>query len=322
MKSTTKLLIYAVIFILMVFAGILAYIDLLMPNVGKPEHITIQATPQRVARGAYLANHVCLCMDCHSARDWSKPESVIDPQHFGSGGYAMDASDGYPGTVYVPNITPYKLVSWTDGQILRALTTGVNKDGKAIYPVMPWYNFAKMNREDLYSIIAYMRSIPSIKTAPFPARRLKFPMDIWVNTLPYKTKILRNHPPANDSVKYGAYLIAAADCSFCHSTQKNGSDLPGMEYAGGRQYAVGANKTFYAANITPDKATGIGNWTEAAFVQRFRSFTDSAKKVDKASAEVNPMPWYEYSGMSTADIKSIYVYLRSIKPVTHKVGGM
>jgi mono/diheme cytochrome c family protein len=318
MKSVTKLLIYAVIFILMIFAGILAYISQLMPNVGKPERITIDVTPQRVARGQYLANHVCLCMDCHSERDWAKPVGAIDPQHFGSGGYSVDSSDGYPGEVYMPNITPYRLANWTDGQILRALTTGVRKDGTAIYPLMPWYKFAKMSREDLYSIIAYLRTLPPVKTPPFPPGKLKFPMDIWVNTLPYKANLPADHPQVMDTVKYGAYLVDAASCSVCHATQKKGVDIRGMEYAGGRAYPIGPGKTFYAANITPDRTTGIGNWTEAAFVGRFKSFTDSARKVDKSTAEVNPMPWYDYSGMSTGDLKSIYVYLRSIKPVKYK----
>jgi cytochrome c553 len=318
MKSVRKLLLYAIVFIVLIFAGLLSYITLLMPHVGKAEPVKITLTPKRIARGEYLANHVCLCMDCHSQRDWSKPARAIDPGHFGSGGYSLDESDGYPGQVYVPNITPEKLANWTDGEILRALTAGVRKDGTAIYPLMPWPAFAKMSREDLYAVIAYLRTLKPIKTGVFPPRKLKFPLNIWVNTLPQRTK-LGASPNLADTVKYGAYLINMTSCTFCHASEKNGEKIERMAYAGGQEFNMGT-KIIYSANITPDKATGIGNWTAEAFVGRFKSFTDSAKKVDgPGSPGPDPMPWYDYSGMTQTDLKAIYAYLKSTKPIYHKL---
>jgi len=318
MKKIGKGLLYLIIAVVLIAVIAVSYITLALPNVGPPEQITIAITPQRVLRGKYLANHVSLCMDCHSQRDWSKPIGAIEPDKLGAGGDKFDSSDdGLPGVIYVPNITPHNLKSWTDGEIFRAITTGERKDGSAIFPLMPWDYYSKLSREDLYSIIAYLRTLQPIATSPYPKRQLDFPLNILVHTMPHKAS-LGEIPAQSDTVKYGAYIINEAACGGCHSPLKNGKIIPGMDYAGGRDFKIG-EKDYYSANITPDKATGIGNWTQAAFVGRFKSFTDSAKATQKMPKALSAMPWYDYSGMSETDLKAIYAYLRSIKPVNHKI---
>ncbi len=316
-----KVLLYAIVIIILFIIAGTSYITLALPDVGKPENITIALTQQGIARGKYLANSVCLCMDCHSQRDWSKPVGVISADHLGSGGDDFDSSFGVPGHIYVPNITPDKLKSWTDGEILRALTTGERKDGTAIFPLMPWPHFSKMDREDLYAVIAYLRTLPPIKTKPYPKSTLSFPVNILVNTMPGKA-ILGKLPVIKDTVKYGEYLTLMAECNLCHSQKRNGKMIgdviPGLDFAGGIEFQIGHRK-FYSANLTPDKQTGIGGWTRKAFVERFKSFTDSARLINKSSGkETTPMPWYDYSGMSENDLKAIYAYLRSLKPVYNR----
>jgi len=295
---------------------------LALPDVGKPEDIKIALTPQRIARGKYLANHVALCMDCHSQRDWSKPIGAIAADKLGAGGDDFDSSLGVPGDIYVPNITPYKLKNWTDGEILRAITTGERKDGSAIFPLMPWPHFSKMDREDLYAIIAYIRSLRPIKTSPYPKPKLNFPANILINTLPQKATY--GHLPAvEDTIKYGAYLTMTASCDVCHSRKKNGKAvgevIPEMNFAGGVEFPMG-DKKIYSANLTPDKQTGIGNWTREGFVALFKSHTDSAIAARKSPPQMpDLMPWYDYSGMTETDLKAIFAYLRSLKPVYNKV---
>ena len=318
MKKFKKGLLYTVIAVILLIIIALAYVTLALPNVGEPENITIAVTPQRVLRGQYLANHVSLCMDCHSQRDWSKPVGAIAPDKLGIGGEKFDADDdGLPGIMYAPNITPHNLKSWTDGEIFRAITTGERKDGSAIFPIMPCEYYSKLSREDLYSIIAYLRTLKSVATDPYPKRQLEFPLNILVHTMPRKAT-LGEIPAESDTLKYGAYVINEAACGGCHSPLKDGKIISGMDYAGGRNFKI-HGKSYYSANITPDKATGIGNWTSDAFVARFKSFTDSAKIVHKSAETLSPMPWYDYSGMKESDLRAIYAYLRSIKPVNHKV---
>ena len=111
-------------------------------------------------------------------------------------------------------------------------------------------------------------------------------------------------------------MINAATCDGCHSQRDHGNLIPGMAYAGGMKFTIGKN-IYYSANITPDKQTGIGNWTSDDFVNFFKAFTDSAQKVHPVPAGV--MPVYDYSGMSVTDLKAIYAYLRTVKPVNNKV---
>jgi len=75
-----------------------------------------------------------------------------------------------------------------------------------------------------------------------------------------------------------------------------------------------------SANITPDKATGIGNWTAEGFVELFKSYRDTSKTGGKPQAHtLSPMPWYDYSGMTKTDLKAIFAYLQTLKPVHNKV---
>lgn len=311
MKKKGRLLLYVVLGLIAAMVVLVSYISLALPDVGKPENIKIVLTPERIARGAYLANHVCLCMDCHSQRDWSKPVGPIAVGKLGAGGDEFGPWVGVPGSVYVPNITPYNLRNWTDGEILRAITTGERNDGSAIYPIMPWRQFAAMNREDLYAIIAYLRSIKPIVTKPYPAPKLDFPYNILEHTMPRAAKPAKA-PPVSDTAKYGAYLVSIADCGLCHSPKKDGRDIPGMEYSGGIKFDLGT-VTEVSANLTPDKTTGIGNWTSDVFLSLFKSHREPA------NIGVSAMPWYDYSGMNDTDLKAIFVYLKTLKPVHNKL---
>ena len=317
MKRFLRFILYAVCAILLLVVIGVAYIILAFPNVGPPEAIRIKLTPQRVARGEYLANHVSLCMDCHSRRNWSLFAGPLLPGGHGAGGQVFDAKIGFPGSVISPNITPYNLKNWTDGEIFRAITSGVGKDGSAIFPLMPWPYYAKMNREDLYDIVAYVRTLKSAGGS-YPKSTLNFPLNVLVHTMPQKPE-LSLLPSIADTVKYGAYLVQAAGCADCHSQSKNGKLIAGLEFAGGHEYTTATNKV-YSANITPDKLTGIGNWTQTFFVQRFKAYNDISKAVPVAKQGFQTiMPWYDYSGMTDADLKAVYKFLKTLKPVNNLV---
>jgi cytochrome c553 len=317
MKKIGKWIAIVVLSLIVLITIAVSYIVLALPDVGKPENIQVALTPQRIARGEYLANHVALCTDCHSQRDWSKFAGPVNNGLIGEGGEIFDAKVGFPGDVHVPNITPYNLKSWSDGEIFRAITTGVRKDGSAIFPLMPWPYYSKMNREDIYSIIAYLRTLKSIETS-YPKVKLNFPLNILVHTMPQKAE-LGELPATADTLRYGAYLTRSAACMECHSQDNKGKIIPELEFAGGHEYMVNG-KTIKSANITPDKNTGIGNWTRETFVARFKSFNNPSKAVNlNASGDQTIMPWYDYGGMSESDLKSIYAYLRTVKPVNNKV---
>src|SRR5690606_18891685 len=114
-------------------------------------------------RGKYLANSVALCVDCHSTRDWSRFAGPMLPDSIGGGGEVFDQQLGFPGRWYAANITPYALGDWTDGEVYHAITTGVNKKGKALFPIMGYHRFGKMDEEDIKSIVAYIRTFAPVE---------------------------------------------------------------------------------------------------------------------------------------------------------------
>ncbi|MEJ7693782.1 c-type cytochrome [Daejeonella sp.] len=310
---------YFVLLLVAAIIGVLSYVSFALPDVGEPEDIKVEITPKRLERGSYLANSVANCTDCHSERDWNKFTGPLVKSSLGKGGHEFNQESGFPGKFYAKNITPFALKDWTDGEILRAVTAGVNKDGKALFPIMPHPNFGKLDREDIYSIIAYLRTLTPIENV-VPESEPDFPMNFIINTIPQKPSFTKIPDPANQ-VAYGAYLFTAASCGECHTKKVKGTPVAGMELAGGFEFPMPHGGTARSANITPDMETGIGSWSEEAFLQRFKVYSDSAyKPVDVKHGEFNTMmPWTSFSTMKTDDLKAIYAYLRTVKPIKNQV---
>jgi len=305
--------------LLLVFAAII-YVKAALPNTGPAPDIKIERTAARVERGKYLANHVTVCMDCHSTRDWSLYAGPLSGG-LGAGGEAFTQEMGFPGKFFAPNITPYTLASWTDGEIFRAVTTGVNKSGKALFPVMGYHRFGQLDKEDIYSVIAYIRELPAVKK-DIPESEPDFPVNFLINTMPQEASFT-SIPSEADQVAYGKYLITATGCVDCHSKTEKGSVVPGTEFGGGMEFAS-PNGVVRSPNITLHKQTGIGNWTKDAFVARFKAYVDSNYVSPKvATGDLNtPMPWTMYAGMKEQDIEAIFAYLSTVKPIDHQVVRM
>lgn len=299
--------------------ALLLYVKLALPNVGKPEEFNIERTAKRLERGKYLATSVSVCMDCHSTRDWNKFSGPLVDGTLGKGGEVFNQKFGFPGVFYSKNITPAGIGNWTDGELLRAIASGVNKSGKALFPVMPHAHFGKMDREDVYSIIVYLRSLQPIENQ-IPDSEPDFPMNFIINTIPRKAEFSKI-PNKSDAVAYGSYLFNAASCSECHSKQENGKPIAGMELAGGFEFQMPTGGIVRSTNITQDKETGIGNWSEEDFVSRFKAYADSSyvpNKIEKGTFNT-VMPWMMYGKMEPEDLKAIFAYLKTIKPIKNNV---
>lgn len=170
------------IVLVFIIAGI-AFLNFSFPKVSPAEELTIEYTPDRIARGSYIANHVAVCMDCHSQRDFSEFSGPPAPGTLGKGGDRFDHGMGFPGVFYAKNITPFGISDYTDGELYRLITTGVTNDGRAMFPLMPYRYYGKMDPEDIYDIIAYVRSIPSIES-DIPDSEADFPVSVIIKTIP------------------------------------------------------------------------------------------------------------------------------------------
>jgi hypothetical protein len=296
-----------------------AYLFVVYPIAEPAPTIRVEKTPAQLERGNYLAEHVALCTDCHSERDFSRFSGPVKPDTVGKGGMNFGHELGLPGDVIAPNITPYKLSSWSDGEIVRALTSGVTPEGRALFPLMPYQAFKDMCESDLLSVVSYLRKLAPVKNDP-PRTNLDFPVNLIVRTIPKPAPIVKDCPDPNDGLAYGKYLVTIASCADCHS-KRNGPDVvPGMEFAGGNTFPLPGGSEITSANLTPDMETGLGRWSKEMFLNRFRAYRspENLHQVE-AGERQTIMPWSQYAGMSDRDLGAIYDFLRTQKPVRSDV---
>lgn len=319
MKKFFKILAYLISGIIVLAAGLLIYVKAALPNVGDAQNIKISYTPEKIERGRYLANYVASCTDCHSTRDWTKFAGPIVEGTIGKGGERFDRKAGFPGEYYSKNITPAGISRYTDGELLRLITAGVTKEGRAMFPVMPYVYYGKMDTEDIEAIIAYIRSFSPIENQ-VPESVSDFPMNFIINTIPKKSTP-QKRPPETDRLAYGQYLVNAAACIECHTKVDKGQIIEKLAYAGGREFMMPDGSILRSANITPDPSTGIGSWKEEMFINKFTSYADSSYQPPTIKpGEFNTvMPWNMYGRMNKEDLSAIYTYLKSIQPVKNSV---
>ena len=319
MNRLIKVLLWFFIIIAILAVSGFCYVMFFLPKVGKAQIMTIERTPERIARGKYLANHITNCMDCHSKRDWTRFAGPATEGTFGMGGDLFDKKFGFPGRYYAKNITPEGISRYTDGELFRVITTGVNKEGEALFPVMPYHYYGQMDQEDIKSIIAYVRTLKRIKNA-VPNSTSDFPMNFIINTIPHEANFTIR-PPKTDVVNYGKYIVNAASCVECHTKFEKGSLVAETEFGGGRDFPFPDGSVVHSSNISPDKETGLGVWTDKMFLDLFHSRSDSTTLNTKLKpGDFNTtMPWTMYGKMTDEDLRAIFAYLKTVKPIKNKV---
>lgn len=318
MKKILKFTGYFVSVVALIIIGILSYVKFALPDVGPAPDLKIEITSEKIERGNYLANHVMLCMDCHSTRDWNSFSAPMISGTEGKGGETFDQKLGFPGKYIAPNITPFHLKDWTDGEIFRAVTEGVSKDGRALFSIMPHHLYGQLDKNDIEAVIAYIRNLKSIESEN-EISSSDFPMNFIINTMPKKASFGKI-PQQSDKINYGKYMITAAGCMDCHTMQDKGKFV-GELYAGGFEFKLLDGSVVRSANLTPDKTTGLGNWTSEQFINRFKMYADSSYINPKITSNEfqTTMPWTMYSGMNKADLEAIFNYLQSLAPVKNQV---
>lgn len=316
MKKLFKIAVILLVIAITGVAGLLGYVTQFLPSIPVPQDLRVEITPERVKRGEYLAHHVAACMDCHSTRDWSVYSGPLKPGTLGVGGERFDQTMNFPGSFVAPNLTPHALKDWTDGELYRAITCGVSKDGHPLFPIMPYPAYGKMATEDIHCIIAYLRSLPSIASSP-AASKADPPVNVIMHLMPQPAQPATAIPSKTDTVAYGAYLVGAAACTECHTKSEKGKPV-GQPFAGGFEFAL-PGATLRSANITPHPTSGIGAWTRPMFVERFKAFAADRYKpapVDTTSGQMQTiMPWTMYAGMTEEDLGAIYDYLKTLPSV-------
>src|SRR5690554_5257596 len=225
-----------------------AYLSFMLTNTGEAPDFKIEITPERVARGEYLANHVMVCADCHSMRDFTRYSGPVTGSMYSGGGEEFTEEFGLPGDFYPSNLTPFHLKDWTDGEIFRAITSGVSKDGRALFPAMPYPLYNQANEEDIYAVIAYLRTLDPVENT-VKTSKADFPVSLLINTMPvkYKSPV---QPDENNILEYGGYLATVAGCIECHTPMDKGAPVMEEAYTGGREFPMPGG-VLTTSNLTP-----------------------------------------------------------------------
>jgi mono/diheme cytochrome c family protein len=315
MKTFFRFLIFAFVAILILLAaGIsltVGWRPILGPKTRALTAVKFESNPQRLARGKYLFLGVAGCAGCHSPHDLSQHGAPVIAGKEGSG--EVMPVDGLPGRIVAPNLTPDPETGtgkWSDDQIARAVREGIGHDGRTLFPMMPYAHFRSMSDEDIASIIVYIRSLAPVQNQ-LPATEIVFPVKYLIRGVPQPVTSPVSGPDPNDQLKRGEYLVNLGDCSGCHTPAEHGQVLEGMEFAGG-QVLSGLGFNGASANITPDPS-GISYYDEALFIQVMRTGYVKARPLGSL------MPFVEYRNMNDQDLKDVFAYLRTLKPVKHHV---
>ncbi|NOZ07610.1 MAG: cytochrome c [FCB group bacterium] len=290
-------------------AGAALYIKNYLPRIPlKP--LTVELTKERIARGAYLANQLLSCIDCHSIRDYTKYAGPVVPGTEGMGGTVFDRSMGLPGKYISTNITPYELGSWSDAEIYRAITAGVGKENNALFQIMPYQIFGTLPDEEIYCVIAYLRTLKPLKSY-VPPSVTDFPVNLFLNTMPAEGQP-GEMPSEQDRIKYGEYLARIA-CKDCHTPQLKGKLIEEQAYRGDREFIMPGGKRVKSVDIT-FSSKGIGSWSADRFITTFKNYDPGTYVLVDVSGEGKNtiMPWTLYGGLKESDLTAIYSYLKSL----------
>jgi mono/diheme cytochrome c family protein len=265
-----------------------------------------EPTPERLRRGDYLVHAVMHCMGCHSQYvEKSNPPALASKE---GSGQVLFEEGGF--RIVAPNITSDPetgIGKWSDDAIARAIREGIAADGSTLFPIMPYEHFRDLSDEDLASIVVLIRSLPPAHS-DLPPDKIPFLFARLIQAAPQPVTEPVPAPDTSTPAQRGAYLVKMATCSDCHTPLNSKfQPIPGMEMAGGNPLGE-----VHSANITPD-ASGIGYYDEALFVQTMRTGSVRARKLNLI------MPWWIFRNMTDDDLKSVFAYLRTLKPVHHIV---
>ncbi|NND34069.1 MAG: cytochrome c [Saprospiraceae bacterium] len=316
MKKVLKILGYGILVIVLLLSIGFVYINTSGIPTYEVEEIqfTLNSSPEAIERGEKLVS--MLCAACHLNNETKKL----------TGKRMFDAPAEF-GVIYSQNITQdktYGIGDWTDGEIVYLLRTGIKRDGKYSPPYMA--KLPNMADDDINAIISFLRSDDPLVAAdptpdmpPEPSFLTKFLCRVAFKPFPMPTGSI-SLPDTNDALELGEYLAHNLDCFSCHS-----ADFKTVDYLNPTQsvgYFGGGNKPLDeqgrvkpTPNLTPDKETGIGDWTKEDFIK-------AVKFGYKEGEKTLGYPMLPYAQLSEREAGAIFDYLKTIPPIKNKVERM
>lgn len=261
-------------------------------------------------RGEYLAR-VAGCVPCHTDRANGGPPLA--------GGRALGSAYG---TFFAPNITPdpvHGIGAWSDADFVRALRHGRSPSGRTYYPAFPYPAYTGLTERDILDIKVWLFAQPPVPKEnrehdirfPFSWRFSLYPWRWFFFTAGPRPDVL---PEASDAlVARGGYLVEAlGHCGECHTPRNMLGGLKAARPFAGTRYGPGAT---LVPNITPDRETGIGGWSEADLVFFFR--TALKPDGDDVTGEMREVIEDGLSHLTDQDLRAIAAYLLARPAITN-----
>jgi mono/diheme cytochrome c family protein len=255
-----------------------------------------------VERGEYLTR-AADCVVCHTAP--------------GGEPFAGGRAFVLPfGTLYSTNITPdveTGIGGYTDADFLNSIHKGIGRGGVKLYPAMPDASYTYMSDADALAIMAYLFSLKPLH-APAPQNTLAFPfnqrslMSIWSAMFNPDTRYEPN--VERDAVwNRGAYLAEAmGHCGECHTPRNLAFALNNRQ-----KFAGAVQAGWRAYNITPDRNSGMGAWSDADVLHYLS--TGHADGRGTASGPMGEVVDESLSHLKPSDLAAMVTYLRTVASV-------
>lgn len=251
-----------------------------------------------IARGAYLVR-AGDCQSCHTAKGgqpWAGGRAVPTPF----------------GTIYSTNITPDPdtgIGRWDDDDFWGAMHTGINRQGKHLYPAFPYPWFTKMARQDTDAIKAYLDTLKPVRQID-RENKLPWPMSVrgvmgmW-NGLYFDAGVYKIDPKQSAQWNRGAYLVeGTGHCGACH-TDKNFAGSADQDHP----LRGGFAEHVYAPSLVGNRRDGLGNWSVDDIVEYLGTGSNAKSSAAGPMGEVvkNSTQY-----LSKSDLRAIAVYLKSL----------
>ena len=263
------------------------------------------ATPQQVARGAYLAR-AGNCAACHTAR--------------GGAEYAGGRGIATPfGTVFASNLTPDPqtgLGLWSAAAFWRAMHHGRAQDGRLLYPAFPYTSYTQVSREDSDALFAYLRSL-----VPVSQRNLQhdlvFPFNtqaalaVW-RAMYFRPGVFEADPARTAEWNRGAYLVRGlGHCAACHAPR---NALGATQDAQALRGGMVATQNWYAPSLASSREAGVADWDTQQVVDLLQT------GVSARGTALGPMAEVVYRStqhLLSADLQAMAVFLKDLPPQSH-----
>lgn len=214
------------------------------------------------------------------------------------------------GTINSANLTPDRetgLGRWSNAEFARAMSRGIARGGRHLYPAFPYTYYTKVTRPDVDAIFAYLQSLAPVRN-PVKRSTLPFPLNIraamigW-NTLFFEPGEWAPDPGRSEAYNRGSYLVEGlGHCGACHTPMNAlGANQASVAFQGNQI------QDWWAPNITADARVGIGAWSVDEIMEYLRTGRTARSAASGPMAEVVE---YSTSKMPVADLVAIATYLK------------